>query len=194
MSADLAFRDALSALSRALESIPAPSMIIGGVAVIAAGVPRSTIDIDATILGRDTALVDLVSAFERQNIRFRIDDGLAFARERNVLLLIHEPSSVTIEVSMAWLPFEEEALNRAVEIQMEGFTIRVAKPEDLVIYKAAAWRDRDRADIERLLVLHIAEINLDRVRALVEQIGQALDDQARLEQFDAIVARVRDES
>ncbi len=33
---------ALSALAAALKSIPAPSMIIGGIAVIAYGIPRQT--------------------------------------------------------------------------------------------------------------------------------------------------------
>ncbi|HKO57810.1 MAG TPA: hypothetical protein VJ276_18220 [Thermoanaerobaculia bacterium] len=67
----------------------------------------------------------------------------------------------------------------------------VSKPEDLIIYEAAAWRDRDRSDIERLLVLHFADINLSRVRPLVAEIAIALDDPQRLEAFDAIVERAR---
>jgi predicted nucleotidyltransferase len=92
----------------------------------------------------------------------RISDAIAFARERQVLLLRHEPSGVTIEVSFAWLPFEEEALERAYEIDFQGVRLRVARAEDLIVYKAAAWRDRDRADIERLLVLHLEQINFPR--------------------------------
>jgi hypothetical protein len=30
----------------------------------------------------------------------------------------------------------------------------VAQPEDLVIYKAIAWRPQDQQDVERLLALH----------------------------------------
>jgi predicted nucleotidyltransferase len=72
---------------------------------------------------------------------------------------------VTIEVSFAWLPFEEEALSRAIPTDIGGTTVRLARPEDLIVYKAAAWRDRDRSDIERLLVLYLDVIDLDRVRA-----------------------------
>jgi len=61
----------------------------------------------------------------------------------------------------------------------------------LIVYKVAAWRDRDRADIERLLVLHIQEVDLSRVRDLVEQIGSALDDPLRLAAFDEMVRRAR---
>ena len=52
MAADSQFQAGLRALVAALSEIEAPSMIIGGVAVIAAGVPRETVDIDATVLGR----------------------------------------------------------------------------------------------------------------------------------------------
>jgi predicted nucleotidyltransferase len=108
-----------------------------------------------------------------------------------VLLLRHEPSGVTIEVSLAWLPFEEEALARANQIEIGGVTLRVATPEDLIVYKAAAWRDRDRADIERLLALHWRDIDLERVRSLITEISAALDDSGRIEAFENILARVR---
>jgi hypothetical protein len=45
---DVPFLDAFDDLCRALDAVDAPSMIIGGVAVIAMGVPRLTVDIDAT--------------------------------------------------------------------------------------------------------------------------------------------------
>jgi predicted nucleotidyltransferase len=191
MAADEEFRHALSAVSAALEELAVPSMIIGGLAVIAAGVPRQTIDIDATVLGRTSDVRNTLEVFARHQIVSRIADAVTFARERQVLLLRHEPSGVPIEVSFAWLPFEEEALQNAYEINFQGVRLRVARAEDLIVYKIAAWRDRDRADIERLLVLHIEQINLFRVRDLVEQIGTALDDPLRLAAFDQMVARAR---
>jgi Nucleotidyl transferase of unknown function (DUF2204) len=191
VNADQRFRTALASLAAALEEIPAQSMIIGGMAVIAAGVPRQTIDIDATILGRDSDLESVVATFARHGIGPRIDDAVQFARERQVLLLEHQASGVTMEISFAWLPFEEEALAHALSVEVEGIPLRIARPEDLVVYKAAAWRDRDRSDIERLLALHFENIDLVRVRALVDQIGSALDDPGRITAFDAIVERIR---
>jgi len=191
MAAERRFNEALRALVDALDEIPGPSMIIGGVAVIASGVPRQTVDIDATILGRTVRLEAVVDTFARYGITPRIPAALEFARARQVLLLRHDPTGVTMEVSFAWLPFEEEALARAREIDIEGFHVRIAIPEDLIVYKAAAWRDRDVSDIERLLALYIGQIDLDRVRNLVRDIGAALDDPERIDAFDALVTRVR---
>lgn len=186
------FLAALRAVVAALDELPAPSMIIGGVAVIAAGVPRQTIDIDATVLGRATTVDEVIAAFESHKISTRIPDARKFARDHNVLLLQHEPGGVTIEVSFGWLPFEEEALARPRHVDVEGLTIAVALPEDLIVYKAAAWRDRDRSDIERLLVLHVSEIDIPRVRNLIAEIGSALDDPDRVNAFDEMVARARE--
>lgn len=191
VSADTSMAGALRALADALDEIPALSMIIGGIAVIAAGVPRETIDIDATILGRTSDLELVLDALARQQIVPRIADAIRFAQERQLLLLVHEPSGVTMEISFAWLPFEEEALARAVITDFSGVSLRVAIPEDLIVYKAAAWRDRDRSDIERLLTLHGDQIDLDRVRRLIVEIAAVLEDPGRVALFDAIVARSR---
>jgi hypothetical protein len=174
----------------ALDELGAPSMIIGGIAVIAAGVPRETVDIDATVLGRSATLDDTVAALSRHGITPRVDDAIQFARERQVLLLRHV-SGVTMELSFAWFPFEEEALSHALQATVQSVSVRLARPEDLIIYKAAAWRDRDRSDIERLLVLHIDEIDLDRVRTLVGEITAALGEPNRLQVLDEMIARAR---
>jgi len=191
VAADSRFAAALRAVIGALNEIPTPSMIIGGIAVIAAGVPRETIDIDGTVLGRTTRVEDAIEVFERHAIQPRIPDALKFARERQVLLLRHDPSGVTVDISFAWLPFEEQALGRALEMTLEGVAVRVAMPEDLIVYKAAAWRDRDRSDIERLLALHWGQIDLQRVRRLVGEIANALDDAQRLKRFEEIIDKVR---
>jgi hypothetical protein len=191
MAADEPLTEALRSVAAALDSLAAPSMIIGGIAVIAAGVPRQTIDVDATVLGREAPLEDVVAALARQGISPRISNALEFARERQVLLLVHDATGVKIEVSFAWLPFEEEALALANDIEVSGRRIRMARPEDLIVYKAAAWRDRDKSDIERLLSLYLEAIDLQRVRALIVEISAALDDPARVDAFDAMVARVR---
>jgi hypothetical protein len=148
VTADGRFTAALRALTAALGELGAPSMIIGGIAVIAAGVPRETVDIDATVLGRAASLDDTVAALARHGILPRTVDALQFAR-----------------------------------------TLPSASPG--IVYKAAAWRDRDRSDIERLLVLYAERVDLDRIRTLVRDIGAALGEPDRIALFDKLIERAR---
>jgi hypothetical protein len=189
MTADAALVAALRDLQAALAAYGRPAMIIGGIAIMARGVPRQTIDIDATIEAEGTDLEPLLQLLARYQIVPRVADALAFARERQVLLLRHEPSGTPLEITLAWLPFELTALARATVVDFRGVPVRVATPQDLVVYKAVAWRDRDRSDIERLLVLHRSAIDIDAVRRLVRQFADALDEPERIEAFEALVLR-----
>ena len=164
-------------------------MIIGGIAVIARGLPRQTIDVDATVWAEAIDPETLLEGLARQGLQPRIGDALEFARRHQILPLRHEPSGTQVDLSLAWLPFEREALERSSIVDFGGVPIRVAAPEDLIVYKAVAWRDRDRPDIERLLTRYGREIDLGRIRALVRDFAVALDEPERIEQFDALVAR-----
>lgn len=189
MTGDEALLLALSALNGALSGLDRPFMLIGGLAVIARGVPRDTDDIDATVWAPSLEIDELLVALQRREIVGRIADVAGFARANQVLLLRHEPTGTPLEISLAWLPFEEEAIARAEILALGSTALPVALAEDLVIYKAVAWRDRDRADIERLLVVHRAAIHVDHVREVVRQFAEALEEPERLGEFDALVAR-----
>ena len=147
MAADRELTSALHALSRALAATGAPAMIIGGLAMIARGVPRQTIDIDATIWADGLSIDSLLQRLAAEQIAPRTDDARTFAEAHQVLLLRHMPTATLIEITLAWLPFEQQALARASVVRLGDADVRVGQPQDLVVYKAVAWRDRDRGDI-----------------------------------------------
>jgi hypothetical protein len=180
----------VSALERALGRV-APHMLIGGVAVIAHGVRRLTDDVDATLWGEGVVLEALVRRLATQKIVPRIADALVFAQKNQVLLLRHEPSGVDIDLSLAWLPFERDALARSESKTIGERRVRVATPGDLVVYKAIAARQRDLSDIERLLELHASSIDLPRVRRTVEELASILERPELVEGLDKIVRAVR---
>jgi len=155
-------------------------MLIGGIAVIARGVTRQTDDVDATVWAPGLDVTVAVEHLEASGIVGRIDDLLQFAEISQVLLLRHEPSGTPMEVSLAWLPFEQTALDRAERLELGGASIPVATAEDLIIYKAIAWRERDRIDIERLANLHGPSINRDRIVNVVSQLAAALEEPQRV--------------
>lgn len=183
---------ALEALEQGLTAAGLPHVIIGGFAVIAHGVARTTRDLDATIPGEGIDLDEVLGALATSAIAPRIEDPLGFARRTQMLLLQHEPSGVLIDLSLAWLPFELDAIRGGVRTRMgAGLSVPLARPEDLVVYKAVAWRPIDRKDIDELLLLHLDQIDLPRVRHVIEQLAEALDDTDRLAGFDEAVRRAK---
>lgn len=188
---DESLRRAIGSIVAALTELGAPFMIIGGIAVILRGVARQTNDIDATVWAEGLDIERVLVLLERHGIHGRIADAAAFARAHQVLLLRHDETGTPMELSLAWLPFEQAALQRAEQVEIEGLRVPVADVGDLIVYKCVAWRDRDRADIERLLRAHGERIDLDAVRRMVAEFAQLLDEPDRLHAFDRLVENTR---
>jgi hypothetical protein len=138
------FLDALRDLSAALDDMGSPAMIIGGVAVIAHGVPRLTVDIDATVVAAGVSPGRVSAALARHGIHPRIPDAEAFAAAHHVFLAAHSTSGTPVDLSFAWLPFEESALARAEAVDYAGVTIHCtsAGPRHLQARCCQATRHR----------------------------------------------------
>jgi hypothetical protein len=173
----------------ALEAHGHPAMIIGGIAVIARGVARLTKDIDATIAGGGADLDRVLEALASHRIVPRIADAVKFAQESHVLLLRHEPSGVEVDLSLAWLPFELDAIAAAELVSVHGTRVRVPRVDDLVIYKIVGWRPQDQQDVERLVALHGSRMDLNRVKRLTHELAEALEDPERAEEVEELLAR-----
>jgi hypothetical protein len=93
------------------------------------------------------------------------------------------------DVTLAGLPFEEEALQRSVRVEVEGLTLRLAAPTDLVIMKAVARRAQDLTDIEGLLDQH-PDLDVDRVKDQLREFSAVLGPEL-LDDFLELLRRRR---
>ena len=91
----------------------------------------------------------------------------------------------------AWDADSERETQRAAEFAPLTFaeaiasiwSVTPARPEDLVVQKVVADRPVDAQDVERLLGLHARTIDLGRVRRLIREVAEALDDPGRAARF-----------
>lgn len=125
--------------------------IIGGLAVLHWGEPRTTLDVGMTLLtgwGEEGPYVrTLLERFES-----RIPDGYEFALNRRVLLL-RASNGKEVDIALGALPFEEEMVARAVWLPFAPeLTLPCCTAEDLFIMKAFANRQRDWIDAESILI------------------------------------------
>ncbi|HEY5594290.1 MAG TPA: DUF6036 family nucleotidyltransferase [Nitrospiria bacterium] len=164
-------------------------MIIGGMAVIALGYPRVTTDIDATVLAAPDRLDSLVERLGTHHILPRIEKAKDFARSHHVLLMRHQPSGIDVDITIAMLPFEEEAIAHRQPADFAGVRIFIPKAEDLVIYKIVASRPDDLRDVEELLLRHFDKIDFRRVRSVVKQFADALERPEMTRDLEALIKK-----
>ena len=97
--------------------------------------------------------------------RGRIPDAGEFAR-RNRVLLVDSFGGVPIDIALAGLPFEALAVERGSLYEFEpGCSLRTCSAEDLMVHKLFAFRTRDRADVESIVVRQRLRLELRREAA-----------------------------
>ena len=164
----------LQSLFEWLETEHVPGTTIGGVAVSLIAQPRVTQDIDIVIWLEERRWKNFILSGRKYGIIPRISDAFDFARQSRVLLLKHEASGISIDVSLGGLEFEREMIERAIRLDLGGLTIKVPTPEDLLITKAVAQRPKDMADIDAI-VLAAPNLDIVRVRDWIRKFAEALD-------------------
>jgi hypothetical protein len=169
-----------------LQAGPFPGIVIGGVAASLLGRPRATRDVDAVVLLDEGRWEEFLAAGKQFGFVPRVTDALTFARESRVLLLRHEPTGISADISCGALPFEEEAIARALSVAVSGISVPLPTPEDLIIMKAVAHRPRDLADIESVLDAH-PKLNLRRIRRWVREFAALLDMPEVLEDVENLL-------
>ena len=177
-SARRAQERALADVTHVLDALENPAAVIGGIAVIAWGFARLTADIDCAIAASSAEIREILRQFEHGGFEARVAEPVAFAEQNLVLLLRHRKTGVEIDVSLAQLDFEGEALRAAVLKRFGSTKVRVPRLTDLLIYKMVAGRPRDHQDVEELLALGL-EVEVDRVTSTLASFDEMLDTDRR---------------
>ncbi len=166
--------DPLDALQHLIKRFDNHGVIVGGIAASLLGQPRLTVDLDAVILLSMDDLPKLIEAGEAEGMSARISDAETFARKNRVLLLQHESSGISINISLGILPFEIEMVERGQEFKLGELSVRLPTAEDLIIMKAIAYRAKDLEDIKGIAASH-PNLDKERIQYWVEQFAAALE-------------------
>jgi hypothetical protein len=165
--------DTLIKLTRVLERNAVPYMIIGGLANAIWGEPRATVDIDATVWVAEDRFDAIVSILQKK-FRSRVPDPVSFLRETHVFPLESE-GGVLIDLIFGFLPFEKEAIDRAVGIQVCGISVRFCTPEDLILHKIISERKRDLDDASGVIIRQLKRLDFSYLEPRIRELAEALE-------------------
>jgi hypothetical protein len=175
------------AAAAALERSGAQCAAYGGLALAMYGEPRETRDADFAVTAVDVerarlALVDLgvdvVVAFS--NVRFGGCDvsrlSLVGGTQVNTVDLVAPRSS----------RFAENVFRRAVAGTLRGDEIRATSPEDFVILKVLATRERDLEDARSVIETQRARLDETLIRTEIEHLIEEIPDHDIRGRFEAL--------
>jgi hypothetical protein len=70
---------------------------------------------------------------------------------------------------------DQEAIWRAREVELFGLALRVATPEDLIVYKLARWEPIDERDVRPVLESQRGSLDWNYIEAAAHDLAQEAD-------------------
>ncbi len=122
--------------------------LIGGQAVNAWAEPRFTHDIDITVAADVESVARLRQHLLDQGWAIEHELGADLPSGPDFLRFTRGDDDPPLDVQVAKTAFQTQLLARAIRV--DDGAIPVATPEDLVVLKLIAWRDKDEVDLQAL--------------------------------------------
>jgi hypothetical protein len=149
------------------------------------GRPRLTADIDITIRLEPENVPGFCADMEQAGFRLRVSDRDGCVARTRVLPFLHQPTQLPLDVVLAGSGLEEQFLQRAVPVEIEGVTIPVIAAEDLVVLKILAGRPKDVEDVRSVLAERVDTLDLQRIRRTLSDLEAALSEAGLVALFEA---------
>ncbi len=158
--------------------------VFGAQAAMVWGRPRFSADVDVTAEIAPSAIEMFIQSMEQSGFELRFRDSEFVARTR-VLPFSHRGTGLPLDVVLAGPGLEEEFLQRAVAVEIEGRAIPIISPEDLIVSKVLAGRPKDLEDVRGVLRERGESLDLARIRATLHLLEQALGQSDLLRSFES---------
>jgi hypothetical protein len=164
-------------------------LVIGGLAVVAVGEPRLTGDVDVVAFPSAGGLDRLLGRARAAGFEF--DEGTERERLEATGTLRFRRSPFQLDVIRASLPFEDTALARSFRKRLFGRLVRLPTPEDLLLFKVLAGRDKDLLDAVGIVRRHGERLDLDYVRATLRPICDLAESMDSWRRLDEVLRKAR---
>jgi len=172
-------RRTFEAVVRATETVLRANKVehvyVGGLSVMAFGVPRATVDVDVFADYRIRSVAALASGFRRRAFLVSADDLRDALLDRSHVTIDDTRSLYHIDLVPTVGPAKRHALQAKVDIRLLGMTLPIARPEHTVVMKLKFGSDRDLEDAMGMLVRQQGKLDLREMRRFARQQGVLAD-------------------
>jgi hypothetical protein len=167
------FQTWLRRIAERLDASELEYLVIGGQALLLYGEPRLTQDIDITLGVGPEALDRLQTIVKQLGLRLLVEEVEPFVQRTWVLPVQDPDSGIRVDFIFSSSEYEREAMRRARSVTIEGYPIRFASLEDLIVHKVVAGRPRDLEDLRGVLRRQ-RDVDRDYVRRWLKDFDRQL--------------------
>jgi len=171
-----------------LEDRQTKYLVIGGLAVVVVGEPRTTADADAIIFVSPAEADSLIR--EAAVAGFDLREDVERKRLATTGTIRFRKGRFQIDLITASLAFEEAASRRASEHKLFGLRLPFPSPEDLILLKVLAGRDKDMLDAVGVARRHAARLDIRYIEETLRTICDLAEDTAAWGRLQRVLAAI----
>ncbi len=157
------FRNALELVSGYLDSEGIEYVIVGGVAVMFHGVPRTTVDIDIILDIGEDEIKPFVEFLTSHGFVASVEDMEAALREGSLCTVFFKDSLLRLDIQGVNTEFDKLTLERAIRVDLFGSNIRLGSVEDTLINKILFQGEQDLRDALGIFSRKTGQLDLEYI-------------------------------
>lgn len=176
--------EASIALGEALEANGIPYAVGGALAFGLWAIPRATVDIDINVFVEPGEIARVVQVASAVGVELEIERAQAESDARG--MFVGRFGSYRVDFFTPSIEFAWEAKRTRVVKSIDGHSVSFLAAEALAVFKLLFFRAKDIVDLQRLLAVQGARLDIAYVRRhLVEMMGEG---DSRVQRWDALCA------
>jgi hypothetical protein len=162
-------------------------LVIGGLAVGVVGEARTTADVD--VIGFASVDEALALIAKASDAGFEVRPDVERERLHATGTLRFRQGPFQLDVILASLPFEEVAHSRAVRRRLFDRVVPFPTPEDLIVFKVLAGRDKDLLDAVGVARRHLPALDRRYLEDTIQGLCDLSEDMEPWRRLEGVLRR-----
>ncbi|WXG44653.1 MAG: hypothetical protein WED04_11570 [Promethearchaeati archaeon SRVP18_Atabeyarchaeia-1] len=158
------FTETVKAALRALNAANAEYVVVGGLAAIFYGRPRTTSDVDIIIDFAKTDHLRVADSLKREGFEVTLREIQQAISERNHFTVFDRESPYRLDIQGVYKALDEASLNGRRKRDLFGEQAWIESPEDLVVAKLVYGSQQDLEDSLAVLIRQKSSLNIDYLK------------------------------
>lgn len=153
-------------------------VVVGGVAVMYHGVPRTTIDIDFILQIEEDAIPPFVEFLKAKGFATSVEDIQTALNEQSHCTAFFRNSLLRLDIQGVYSEFDRLTLERAISVKLFNTLIKIGSAEDTLVNKILFQGEQDLRDALGIFTRNHEVLDLDYIYSTSNLLGiQDLLDQ-----------------
>jgi hypothetical protein len=146
-------------------------VVVGGVAVMYHGVPRTTVDIDFILQIEDTAIPAFVDFLNEKGFTASVEDIQTALREKSHSTTFFRDSLLRLDIQGVYSEFDRLTLERAISVSLFDISVMIGSAEDAFINKILFQGEQDLRDALGIFTRNQEKLDFDYIRSTSNMLG-----------------------